>query len=130
MPEERSREDLNGLRVRIPRHPAIYLMDLGKKRHIPNPQQYGDLFKDWEGIVEDINIDEITAGDPIPNTAILFKYYNGPAVYLLDGEPPNQIKRHVENPQVMKRYHFDWNKIHVLPPEINFEDGPPIKNPF
>ena len=38
------------------------------------PQQYNDLFKDWEGIVEDINIDEIMPGDPIPNTAILFRY--------------------------------------------------------
>jgi hypothetical protein len=49
----RIRTDLNGLRVRLPKHAPIYLVDEGKKRHIPNPQVYNELFKDWTGVVAD-----------------------------------------------------------------------------
>lgn len=125
----RLRSDLNGLRVQLPGAPPIYLVDLGKKRHIPNPQVYNELFSTWERVTQDINIDDITTGDPIPETAILFKYLNSPKVYLLDGEAPNQVKRHIVARNVMDRYRFHWGKIHVLDPRISFNDGTPIRNP-
>lgn len=129
---ERLRNDLNGLRVRLPGHPAIYLMDLGKKRHIPNPQVFNELFSTWEGVVQDINVDEIPTGDPIPETAILFRVAESPKVFLLDGVAPNQVKRHIVAPAVMDRYTFNWHHIHVwnVPlSAIGYEDGTPIKNP-
>lgn len=122
------REDLNGLRVKLPGHPAIYLMDLGKKRHIPNPTVYNELFKDWGGIVEDINIDDIETGNPIPETAILFRCHDNPKVFLLDGN----VKRHIVDESVLDRYYFNPD-IHVWPVPLNaigFPDGTPIKNPF
>jgi len=129
---ERLRNDLNGLRVRLPGAAPIYLMDLGKKRHIPNPQVYTELFSTREGEVEDINIDAIPDGDPIPETALLFRCVDTPKVFLLDGVPPNQVKRHIVSPPVMDRYCFNWHHIHVwnVPLQaIGYPDGTPIRNP-
>jgi len=126
------RKDLNGLRVRLPGTAPIYLMDLGKKRHIPNPQVYHELFATWEGVVEDINIDEISTGDPLTETSFLFKCYDSPKVFLCDGIAPNQTKRHIVSPAVMERYKFSWDHIHLWNVElehIGIPDGTPIKNP-
>jgi hypothetical protein len=129
---QRLRTDLNGLRVRLPGTAPIYLIDLGKKRHIPNPQVYNELFSTWEKLVEDINIDDIPTGDPIPETAILFRCIDSPKVFLLDGVSPNQVKRHIVAPNVMDRYRFNWHHIHVwnVPlSAIGYPDGTPIRNP-
>lgn len=126
------RPDLNGLRLILPGTAPVYLVDMGEKRWIPNPQVYNQLFRDWNGIIQDIDILEITTGTTIPVTAILFRCFNSPKVFLLDGEPPHQIKRWITSPAVMDRYNFDWNKIHVfnVPLEaLNYPDGPDINNP-
>ena len=126
------RNDLNGLRVQLPGNPAIYLIDNGRKRHIPSPPVYNQLFSTWAGVIQDIDVNDIELGEAIPNTAILFRCSNSPAVFLLDGNSPHQIKRHIASPAVMDRYSFDWNKIHVF--NVNVDDlswpnGPQITNP-
>ena len=126
------RNDLNGVRVRLPGTHPIYLIDLGKKRHIPNPEVYNELFADWKNVAVDANIDSITTGDPIPKTAMLFRCFDSPKVFLLDGEKPNQTKRHMVSPAVMGHYNFAWSRIHVwnVPLDVlGIPDGPPIKNP-
>ncbi|MCZ7384968.1 MAG: hypothetical protein O8C63_09505 [Candidatus Methanoperedens sp.] len=126
------RKDLNGLRVRLPGSAPIYLIDEGKKRHIPNPQVYNELFSTWEGVIDDIDIDEITTGVSIPETATLFKCIDSPKVFLLDGVAPNQVKRHIFSPDVMNRYKFNWGRVHLwnVPlSAIAFPDGTTIKNP-
>lgn len=129
MPQE-LRTDLNGLRVRLPGSPPIYLIDLGKRRHIPNPQVYDRLFTTWAGVIDDIDIDEIWLGDPIPETAMLFACSDSPKVFLLDGIPPKQVKRHVFDPATMERYKFRWPQPWNSPlNSIGWPDGPPIKNP-
>lgn len=128
----RIRTDLNGLRVQLPGTSPIYIVDLGKKRHIPNPQVYDELFTDWKGIAQDVNIDGITTGDPIPDTAILFRCYDSPKIFLLDGNSPNYVKRHIASPAVMDHYNFNWNKVHVFNVQLNIiaiPDGAPIRNP-
>ncbi len=128
------RPDLNGLRIRLPGHAAVYLIDQGKRRWIPNPTVYDDLFRTWEGILQDVDVKEINKGDKIPETAILVKTYDNPAVYLLDGVSPNQVRRWVVNPATMDRYQFAWNRIHVwnIPHsslETMIKAGPEIRNP-
>lgn len=126
------RNDLDGLRIKLPGAPAVYLMDEGKKRHIPNPVVYNEIFKDWENIIEDLNIDLIETGEPLPETVFLFRCYNSPKVFLVDGIPPNQVKRHIVSPAVMDRYNFDWRKIHIFNVPLDMialPDGNPIKNP-
>lgn len=126
------REDLNGLRIRLPGTSPIYLVDMGKKRHIPNPVVYNELFSTWDGVIEDLDVDEVETADPIPETAILFRLVESPKVYLLDGKPGHYTKRHIVNPAVMDHYRFNWNRIHVwnVPLDVlNIPDGPPITNP-
>jgi hypothetical protein len=125
------RIDLNGLRIKLPGDPKIYLMDLGKRRWIPNPNVYNSLFRNWVGIIEDIDIVEITTGSQIPVTAILFRAYDSPKVFLLDGNPPNQVKRWITSPAVMDRYNFDWGRIHVWNVPLSalvYPDGPNIRD--
>lgn len=126
------RNDLNGLRIKLPGQTAIYLMDLGKKRHIPNMQVYKELFLPDQKIVEDINIDDIPTSTPIPETTILFKVAESPKVFLLDNVPPNQVKRHITSMDVIERYKFNWDHIHVWDVPLNalrYPDGVPIQNP-
>lgn len=106
------RTDLNGLRVKRPDRPEIYLVDRGYRRWIPNPETYDNLFKDWNGIIADLDIDQIDRGPDITSGALLIKAHGEPEVYLLD----RGHKRHIVNPVVMDRYHFDWNKIKEYPP--------------
>ena len=58
------RKDLDGLRV-APGEDPIYLMDQGKKRHIPDLATYGMLFVDGTGVQVDITVNEIAEGVPI-----------------------------------------------------------------
>jgi len=118
------RTDLDGLRIRMPGNDAVYLMDKGKKRHIPNPAVYNELFRNWDNI--HLDLDKIDTGAPLPETAILFRCVDDPKVFLLDGAPPHQVKRHIANPSVMDRFQFNWSKIHVwnVPlSAIGFPDG-------
>lgn len=126
------RPDINGLRLAVPLAAPVYLLDMGKRRWIPNPTVYNQLFKDWNGIVQDIDTNEIEKGTPIPETAILFRCIDSPKVFLLDGVAPHQTKRWITSPDVMNRYNFNWDKIQVWNVSLNaitYPDGPNIENP-
>ena len=119
------RVDLEGLRFRKPGEDTVYLIDQGKKRAIPDPNVYAALFRTWDNIHLDIDINAIDDGPPVGTTAILFRCYDGPAVYLLD----NNKKRLITSPGVMERFQFDWNRIHVWNvsiSQLNYQDGPTI----
>ena len=46
-----------GVRAKTAGDPAVYLIDPeGYRRHIPNPEVYGRLFKSWDGIIVDDGI--------------------------------------------------------------------------
>ncbi|PQO35827.1 hypothetical protein C5Y96_09265 [Blastopirellula marina] len=102
MPE--LRPDLNGVRVKLPNQPHIYLIDEGKKRHIPDPPTYNSLFRSWEGIVEDLDVNDIETGTTITPGSVIATGDATPHVYLIDG----RSKRHIVSPAVMDKYHFRW----------------------
>lgn len=105
------RPDLAGLRVKFPANPAIYLIDpSGIRRWIPNPETYNNLFRDWNGVIIDIDIGEITEGPSLTNGAFLARAINAAPVYLIS----NGEKRWITSPAVMERYHFDWNRIQLV----------------
>ena len=119
------RPDLNGLRLQIPGNPAIWLILNGVRRHIPNPATYDNLFRNWSGIVQDINANEIDDGGPISNGARLARPANEAPVYLIT----NDVKMWVPSPAVMDEYHFDWNKVVSLPKVAidSIPDGPHVE---
>ncbi|CUI07014.1 hypothetical protein [Massilia antarctica] len=121
------RRDLDGLRMQFPGAPAIYLIDQGVKRHIPDPDTYDKLFRDWNGVVQDPHLNDIDTGTPLSHGAVLAQAFGDAAVYLID----NGVKRHIASPETMDRYYFDWNKIqHVAPILIrSIQNGPTIAWP-
>jgi hypothetical protein len=105
------RPDMNGLRIRQAGGDAMYLVDRGQKRHIPNPETMNNLFNNWSHY-DVLDIESIETGPPIPSGAILASPVGSGSVYLLDGG----CKRHVTGPSVMKKYNFNWDRVYKLPP--------------
>ena len=105
------RPDLNGLRIKLPNRPEIYLIDRGFRRWIPDPGTYNNLFRDWNGIVVDIDIDDIPLGPAITSGAVLVRAAGTAPVYLVD----QGVKRWIVSPAIMDQYYFAWNRVYVLP---------------
>jgi hypothetical protein len=121
------RKNLDGLRVQLPGDPAIYLMDGGQKRHIPDPTTYNNLFRDWNAIVQDTELDSVDTGPPISQGAVLAQAFGDAAGYIID----QGKKRHIGSPATMDRYDLDWKKIqHVAQIIIQaIPTGPEIRWP-
>jgi hypothetical protein len=113
------------MRVKLPNSHAVYVIERGKKRWIPNPRTYNNLFKNWNGIHVSLYVADIPTGRPIQNGALLFKSGAHPAVYITD----HGKKRHIINPNVFNKYHFAWNKICKYPHVIvtSIPNGPKWK---
>jgi hypothetical protein len=105
------RPDLNGRRMKNPNEPHVYLIDEGRRRWIPNPPTYNNLFRDWNGIILDWNIASIDRGSDISNGAVLARQEGMARVYLVD----QGRKRWVTSPAAMDRYHFNWNAVRQVP---------------
>lgn len=105
------RTDLNGLRLKSPDHPAIYFIDAGFKRLVPNPQTHNNLFLDWNGIASDIPLDEIPDGPFLSDGAVLVRPSNSEEVFLID----RGSKRLIAGPEALERYGFNPKKIVVVP---------------
>src|SRR5690242_20715615 len=83
-PRAETRPDLNGTRVRAPGTAAVYLVDNGFRRAVPNVAVYEALFRDWECVVEDVDVESIRLGDPLGDTSGLVRAAGEPAVYFVD----------------------------------------------
>jgi hypothetical protein len=109
------RPDLAGLRVKTPNAPQIYLIDPnGFRRWIPDPATYNNLFRDWNGVVIDINVSEIAQAASLTPGAVIFKSSDHTSIYLVS----NGCKRWITSPAAMDKYYFDWGKVLVLPPVV------------
>jgi len=105
------RPDLNGLRVRSPTTGELFLIDRGYRRLIANPDIYNSLFRTWDGIVEDLDIEDIPLGSPISDGAILVRCDTSSHIYLVD----DGTKRHITGPAVMDKYFLAWTRVHDVP---------------
>jgi hypothetical protein len=124
-PEAVTRPDLNGTRVRAPGTATVYLIDNGFRRAVPHIPAYEALFRDWEWIVEDIDVEAIRLGDPLGDSAGLIKSGEASGVYFIDGT----TRRLVANPQVMDKYRFAWERVRDVPCEElrRLPEGPRLR---
>jgi len=106
------RLDWNGRRIRSKVDEKIYIVIDGLRHWVPNPATYENLFRDWDGVEDIIDIDSIDAGADITDGAILARGGEDPPVYLIS----NGVKRHVTSPEAMDRYYFEWDRVISLPP--------------
>lgn len=112
-PETRTpRPDLAGLRVKLPNQPDIYLIDPdGYRRAIPNAETYNNLFRDWNGVVVDIDIDDIPDAAPISDGAVLARAGSTSPVWFVS----NGVKRWITSSAAMSKYYFNWSKVCSVP---------------
>jgi hypothetical protein len=103
----------NGLRVKSPDQPNVYLIDKGTRRWIVSAAVHGALFRGWEGILTVLNIEEIVEGPPIVEGGTqLMKAVGVPNVYWYDKEDGVKwVKRFIPSPEVFNKYYFNWNNI-------------------
>jgi hypothetical protein len=104
------RPEFNGLRIKVPGQPEIYLVEEGYRRWIPNPTTYNNLIRDWNGIREDAGVADIPRGVDIAPGAVLAKGSTAPS-YFVD----TLVKRWITSPSTMDKYYFNWNRIVVVP---------------
>jgi len=103
--------EFNGLRVKLPGHPAVYLVDGGYRRWIPNPETYNNLFRDWNNIIDEMTVANIPIGSNISDGAVLAKSYDDAAVFLVD----QGKKRLITSPEAMDKYYFSWKRVYQIP---------------
>ena len=120
------RTDLNGVRVRLPGNPPIYLIDEGVRRHIHNYQKYKDLFLDEADVVEDLNVNNIDLGSPLTADPGLYINASGTTLYFLDGDELREVRRN-------RVYGFDRSAATVIPDDLMTwitGDLPTVGNPM
>lgn len=104
-------ETTEGTRILDTSSGSVYLALDGALRHIPDPQTYTNLYKDWSGIVSRPNVDNYLIGAPITEGASLVK-----------GTPDNKVfllleggKRWISSTPVFDRFGFNWSAIRTVP---------------
>jgi hypothetical protein len=121
-----ARPDLNGVRLKGPASPAIYVVIDGYRRWIPDPATYNNLFRDWNGIIVVSNLPDIAEAEPLSSGAVLARPAGMAPVYLVS----NGVKRHITAPSVMDKYYFDWSKVQSLAVSVvnSIRTGPSISS--
>ena len=114
------RKDLNGRRFRSkdpkddPR--KVYLVVDGLRHLIPDSDTYENLFRDWDGIEEILDLNDIDPGDDISHGAVLARPDSQQPVYLVaDTENSRVEARHIASPATMDKYYFNWDKVKPVP---------------
>jgi hypothetical protein len=128
MPRPAPRPEFNGIRVKHPENPTIYLVDQGYKRAIPDALTYNGLFRDWKGIVTDLDLDNVPMGPNLSAKNILVRCSNDETAYLIDGD----MKRPIEGDRTFEAFHFDPKKVHLVPAVLiePFQVGRPLSAPL
>lgn len=118
------RPEFNGIRAKDPESPTIYLVDQGYKRAIPDAPTYNGLFRDWKGIVTDLDLSKVPEGPHLSAKNILVRSSCDEKPYLIDGN----MKRPIEGDQTLEAFHFDPKKVHVVPEVLiePFQVGRPL----
>jgi hypothetical protein len=106
------RTDLNGQRFIDRRTNAVYIVLDGKRSWIPNAATYENLFHDWNGIKDVVDIESIALGPNLSSGSFLARANGRTAVYLVT----NGVKRHIVSMRTMDKYYFSIHKVHNLPP--------------
>ncbi len=116
---------VNGTCIRTNETAAVYLMENGKRRWVPNPATYDNLFRNWDSIKDlpAVEVDGLPVGDPLSDGAILARAGSDHAIYLVS----NGEKRHITGTETSPR-NLDLNKTVSVKPEVMnlIETGTPM----
>ena len=110
--------DYNGYRVKSDDRPEIYLVLFGLRRWILSPNDYNNLFRDWNGVLrfpKQSTLDAtIPASGSLTPGVLLAKGAASAPIYLIT----DNLRMWVTSPQVMDKYYFAWNRVVVVPDNL------------
>jgi hypothetical protein len=105
------RPELAGSRRCMPRCTSVFLVDSdGYRRPIPNHLTYNRLFRGWQGLVDDPDLEQLPMRPALSTSVMLIRGELSPMLYLLD----HGLKRCIPSPAIMDKYWFAWDRIEVL----------------
>jgi hypothetical protein len=106
-----ARGDLAGRRLRRPGQHRVYLVDpAGYRRRVPDQAVYNRIFRDWRGIDEGLDPDDVPSRPPFTSATMLVRGDASSAVFLLD----QGRKRLVPSSASMSKYWFDSERVHIV----------------
>ncbi|GJD51502.1 hypothetical protein OPKNFCMD_4257 [Methylobacterium crusticola] len=107
--------DLEGKRVVAPDAPGIWLVLLGQRRHITEPDVYDALFPDGNGLVSEPALTALPVGPALGAGTGLIRRDGDPAIYLLAVAPDGTALRHwITTEETFHRLHLDPQKIYTV----------------
>jgi hypothetical protein len=110
-PADFKRPEWAGLRVRSNDRRIVYLIDpSGHRRRIPDETTYRRLFRDWSGIADAIESDDVPELPPLSESAMLLRGDASDDVFLVD----RGQKRRIRDARVLDKYWFDPARISVV----------------
>lgn len=105
------RPELAGSRRCMPRCTSVFLVDSdGYRRSVPNHLTYNRLFRGWQGLVDDPDLELLPMRPALSTSVMLIRGELSPVLYLLD----HGLKRCIPSPAIMDKYWFAWDRIEVL----------------
>jgi hypothetical protein len=105
------RPDLSGCRLARPGWPDIYLVEpAGYRRRILNQATYDRLFRDWSGIIDVLDLENIAERAPLDANTMLIQGDADETIYLLDGH----VRRALTHRSVMEKYWFNWDRVSLV----------------
>ncbi len=112
------RPQLNGQLIRDSRTGAIFWIENGLARYVPNMATFTRLFR--HQINTTVNPDTVKFGIPIADYSILAKCNGKDEIFLMDrgevdrGELGNGLKRHIISPEAFHRNRFNPNGVQTV----------------
>lgn len=101
-----------GMRIRHPDHPEVYLILDGVRRHVPSIEVFNRLFRTGFSTVRVSTLIEcVKLGSPLRTDTQLWRHQGRDAVYLKD----LGFFRHVVSMEVFDRFDFDMGKVYDHP---------------
>jgi hypothetical protein len=118
------RPDFAGSRRCVPGSTSIYVIDpFGYRRWIPSDRTYNRLFRTWDGIVDDFDLDQIAEGAELSPGAMLVRGDTSSVVYLMD----HGTKSLIVPARAMGKYGFNDARVFVVRQYLidRIPNGPP-----
>jgi hypothetical protein len=94
-----------------PGWPDIYLVDpAGYRRRISNQATFNRLFRDWSGIIDVPDLENIAEHATLDTDTMLIQGDADETIYVLDG----RCRRVLTDHSVMEKYWFNWDRVSVV----------------
>ncbi|MCX6811343.1 MAG: hypothetical protein NT039_01460, partial [Candidatus Berkelbacteria bacterium] len=101
----------SGSLIRVANQPAVYLVENGKKNHVPSPSVFSNNYINWNKIIaiSDAEMNSYPSGTPVPyrDGTMFIEPGTGPEAYVVE----NGARRWIPSPAVFTDAGYNWGYI-------------------